>query len=116
MPGIVGLFTRKPKAAAEEELRRMMAPLGHQPSYKKGTWSNPDAGVYVGWVARQGSFSDGMPLQNESGNLSLIFSGEEFPAPNTKSELKKKGHAFGDGASYLVHLAEDDPKFPTSLN
>jgi len=45
-----------------------------------GTWSDPTQGVYVGWVAREGSFSEGMPLQNERGDVTLVFSGEESPS------------------------------------
>ena len=49
-------------------------------------------GVYLGWVARKGSFSDGMPLCNERGDVILVFSGEEYPEPGTARRLKERGH------------------------
>ena len=73
--------------------------------------------MYVGWVARKDSFSDGMPMRNERGDVALVFSGEEFPEPGTAQHLKERGHELdGAGPSYLVHLYEEDPSFPAGLN
>ena len=73
--------------------------------------------MYVGWVARKDSFSDGMPLRNERGDVVLVFSGEEFPEPGTVQHLKERGHEFDvAGPSYLAHLYEEDPSFPAGLN
>jgi len=117
MPGIVGLLTRMPRATAERELRRMVEALLHEPFYGAGTWCDESLGVYIGWVARKGSFADGMPLWNERGDVVLVFSGEEFPEAGTARRLKEKGHTLDtDGPSYLVHLAEEDPSFPAGLN
>lgn len=117
MPGIVGLVTKKPREWVEAQLGRMVEALRHEPFYVTGTWRDEAMGVYVGWVARKGSFSDGMPLANERGDMVLVFSGEEFPEPGTASELKAHGHEFEpDGPAYLVHLAEEEPTFPACLN
>ena len=117
MPGIVGLITKKPRAWAEPQLQRMVAALGHESFYESGTWRDESAGVYVGWVAKRGSFSDGMPLCNERKDTMLVFSGEEFSQPGIACRLKEKGHDVGPGeAAYLVHLAEEDATFPKNLN
>lgn len=117
MPGIVGCITRMPRERAEAEVRRMTGTLLHEDFYDAGTWSDEAQGVYVGWVARRGSFSDGMPLRNERGDVVLAFSGEEFPEPGTPQRLKARGHELDvTGASYLVHLYEEDPSFPAGLN
>ena len=95
----------------------MVQALRHEPFYRTGTWSDESLGVYVGWVVRQDSFSDGMPLWNESCDVGLVFSGEEFPQPDTSRALAERGHRVAAaGPSYLVHLAEEDPSFPTGLN
>jgi asparagine synthase (glutamine-hydrolysing) len=95
----------------------MLDSLLHESFYTSGTWIDAAKGIYVGWVAREGSFADGMPLQNESGDVSLVFSGEEFPAPGTASALQARGHAVAeDGPSYLVHRYEEEPDFPKGLN
>jgi hypothetical protein len=91
MPGIVGLITKMPKERAEAELSRMVRAQRHNPSFVTGTWSDEDIGAYVGWVVRKNSFADVMPLTNESGNISLVFSGEEYPEPGTASRLKERG-------------------------
>jgi asparagine synthase (glutamine-hydrolysing) len=117
MPGIVGLITRMPRERAERELRHMVEALRHENFYTTGTWLDETLGVYVGWVAREGSFCEKMPLQNERGDVTLVFSGEEFPAPETIRNLRERGHQVEeDEASYLVHVYEDDSTFPANLN
>jgi asparagine synthase (glutamine-hydrolysing) len=117
LPGIVGLFTNRPRPIAERELREMLKSLCHESFYASGTWIDEAQGIYVGWVARKGSFADGMPLRNETGDVTLVFSGEEFPEPGTISSLQARGHAVTqDGASYLVHQYEDERDFPKALN
>jgi asparagine synthase (glutamine-hydrolysing) len=118
MPGIVGLITRMPREEAERQLREMVRSLCHETFYVSGTWADEGLGVYVGWVARKKSFSDGMPLQNEQGDVLLVFSGEEFPEPGTAQKLKERGHDLElTGPSYLVHLFEDRPhSFFSELN
>jgi asparagine synthase (glutamine-hydrolysing) len=117
MPGIVGLITKMPRARAERETAQMAEALCHESSYVTGTWVDEKLGVYVGWVARRNSFSDQMPICNEAGDTSLIFSGEEFPEPGGARRLKERGHMFREeGPSYLVHLYEENPAFLVGLN
>src|SRR5438094_392680 len=117
MPGIVGLLTRMPRERAESELLRMVEALRHENFYVTGTWVEESLGVYVGWAARKDSFSDGMRLRNERGDVVLVFSGEEFPEPGIVRRLKEQGHRFDmAGPSYLVHHYEEDPSFPARLN
>lgn len=117
MPGIVGLITKMHRPRAEAELLRMVEALRHEDFYKTGTWIDESLGLYVGWSALEGSFSDGMPLANEQGDISLVFSGEEYPKPGTARGLKDRGHSFDlRGSSYLVHLYEEDQSFPAGLN
>ncbi len=59
MPGIVGLITRMPREKAEQELRAMVGTMRHEEYYVTGTWMDESLGVYVGWSARAGSFSEG---------------------------------------------------------
>jgi asparagine synthase (glutamine-hydrolysing) len=117
MPGIVGLITRLPLESAEPQLLRMVEAIHHESFYRTGTWVDKSVGAYVGWTARKNSFSDEMPLCNERGDVSLVFSGEEYPEPGTACCLKKRGHSLdAEGSSYLVHLYEEDPTFPVGLN
>jgi asparagine synthase (glutamine-hydrolysing) len=117
LPGLVGLITKMPQAIAELQLLAMVKCLRHEPFYNCGTWSDPELGIYVGWVARRGSFADGMPARSEDGEVTLFFSGEEFPDPDLKRALRKRGHQFSDeDSSYLVHRYEDEADFPKGLN
>src|SRR5208337_1744334 len=117
MPGIVGLITRMPREQAMPQLMRMVSALSHEPFYVAGTWFEESLGTYVGWTARENSFSEGKPLPNERGDVVLVFSGEEFPEPGTAERLRERGHEFDvTGSSYLVHLYEEDQSFPAELN
>ena len=117
MPGIVALITSMPRREAEFQLMKMLGALNSEPSYKTGAWIDQESGVYIGWTARSDGLSDEMPLRNERKDVALVFSGEEFPEPGTAQRLRAQGHQCElDGASYLVHLYEDDPLFPLSLN
>src|SRR5207253_8945583 len=99
------------------QLVLMVESLRHESFFTTGTWIDESSGVYVGWVARKSSFSDGMPVRNERGDVVLVFSGEEFPEPRTAQRLKEEGHELDvHGPSYLVHLYEKDPAFPAGLN
>jgi asparagine synthase (glutamine-hydrolysing) len=95
----------------------MLNTLGHESFYVSGKWIDESLGVYVGWSAQKDSFADGMPLSNETGDVVLVFAGEEFPEPGTAARLIARGHTLGSSeASYLVHLYEEDPSFPAGLN
>ena len=118
MPGIVGLVTSLPRDRAIAEVRRMTSTLLHERFYTTGTWEDSTQGVYLGWVARKGSFCDGMPLVNERNDVAMVFSGEEYPEPGTARRLKASGHRLEslEGPSYLIHLYEEDALFPAGLN
>jgi asparagine synthase (glutamine-hydrolysing) len=117
VPGIVGLITKMPRAWAEAQLQRMVEALRHESFYVTGTWIDESLGVYVGWAARENSFSDGMPIHNERNDVVLVFSGEDYPEPGTARRLKERGHeCAADGPAYLVHLYEEDSCFPKNLN
>lgn len=117
MPGIVGLITKKAPIEAEAELRRMVQALLHENFYVSGTVVDPILGIYAGWVTRKGSFSDPMPCQNETKDLTLVFSGEDFSRPEAGRPGTSNGHTKeGTLGKYLVGLAERDVTFPACLN
>lgn len=117
MPGIVGLITKSLHENAEQILLQMVKTICHEPFYVSGTHIDKTLGVYAGWVARQNSFADAMPLVNERGDVTLLFAGEDFPAPDTVQRLKIRGHTVEpEGPAYLVHLYEEDAAFPAGLN
>ena len=118
MPGIVGIigitYPEKNSIAIREMVRCMM----HEPFYTSGTYINEQLGLWLGWVSHSGSFSDCMPVWNETKNICLIFSGEDFREPGELQSLRARDHNFStDDASYLVHLYEETgTKFFEKLN
>ena len=117
MPGIVGLITRRPSAHATMQLATMLKTIQHEDFYTSGSFVDESMGAYIGWTALEGSFSDGMPLSNENGKVSLVFSGEEYPDPAVVRGLRNRGHQVDLAEStYLVHLYEENPDFVENLN
>jgi len=117
VPGIIGILTRKPRNHAEVELRKMLKALRHEDFYVTGTWVDEPLGVYVGWVDRKGSFSETMPICDERGEVTLVFSGEEYSESGTFSYVKEGGHALETQAlSYLLRSYEESSSFPARLN
>ncbi len=117
MPGIVGFVTKAPRECVAPRLLSMLEAIRHDSSYRTGIWVDESIGLYVAWAARANSFSDGMPLSNERGDLVLVFSGEEYPDPGVLYQLRTKGHMLnGKVSSYLVHLLEESHGSPACLN
>jgi len=112
MPGIVGLITKKPQSWAQPTVLRMLKAVCHEPFYSTGTWSDEALGAYVGWTALKDSFADGMPLHDKSGNVSLIFSGEDCTSEG--SAARQNGNP-AKALSYLVSAYEKSG-FPAGLN
>ena len=115
MPGLVGLITRMPRPEAEVQLRKMLKGICHEDFYSSGTWIDESLGVYVGWTALKGSFCEGMPLYNESRDVCLIFSGEEY----SDRRSRVRGGESGGGSSecaYLVGEYQRNRRFVQELN
>ncbi len=90
----------------------MVKSIHHESFYETGTWIDESLGIYLGWAVIKNSFCDRIPLCNEKGDIVLIFSGEDFPDPETAGCLKERGHSFQtDGPEYLVHLYEEIQRF-----
>jgi asparagine synthase (glutamine-hydrolysing) len=116
MPGIVGFISKAPRERAELRLRSMVEAIRHESFYEVGTWIEESAGLYVGWAIPKNSFAGGMPVHNETGDITLVFSGQEY-SPDIARQLREQGHAVSDGsAAYLAHWYEQDPNFPAGLN
>lgn len=117
MPGIIGLQTRMPRGWAEAQLNRMVEALQHEKFYVSGTWVDESLGLYVGWVARENSVSAGMPHRNERGDLTLIFSGEDFSGFHVGQYAADQMESVRTNIStYLIRHAEADSNFLCSLN
>ena len=92
MPGLVGLITQMPEPQAREQLARMVQAIHHEPFYTCGTWADPSIGVYIGWVARQGSFSEACQC-----TTSTAISRSYFPARITPNREQRR--SFGSAVT-----------------
>jgi len=108
MPGIAGMISRRPGHECESLVRTMVASMVHEPFYTPGMYGVPEMGMYAGWVALEHSFAAAQVFFNENKDIALIFSGECFVDPETRSRLKTAGHTLqrtqGD---WLVHFYEE---------
>lgn len=115
MPGIFGLIANLPQREAESRLGRMSDSVATESFYSMGHWRDVKLGVYAGWVALRGTFSDGMPIENPTSDTVLVFSGEEFSARGEAED--RPFHALAtDARSHILNAYEHDPQFPVNLN
>lgn len=117
MPGIVGIISRRPASDCEDLVRSMIASMQHERFYASGMYSVPQLGVYGGWVAAENSFATGQPFLNERNDIALIFSGECFLDPETRTRLRRNGHEIQNNNAWLIHLYEEEgERFFEKLN
>jgi asparagine synthase (glutamine-hydrolysing) len=108
MPGIVAIVGSGSPEANATTLRRMMDCMLHEPVYTSGTYFNEALGIWIGWINRPESFTDCMPVWNETHDVCLVFSGEDFADKSLTNDLRAGGHKFdSENATYLVHLYEE---------
>src|SRR5437773_9569237 len=109
MPGLAGIISQKPPEECESLVRSMIASMKHEHFYTSGVYAAPEMGVYGGWVAHENSCAAGQVFFNEDKDIALLFSGECFVDPETRTGLRQKGHELGQAAgSWLVHLYEEE--------
>lgn len=108
MPGIVGFVPSTDRPLSKGKIvEQMVAPMLHESSYVSGTLVEETSGLAVGWVCHRGSFSDCLPIWNETRDVCLVFVGEDFRDEADLRQLREDGHSFeGDKAGYIVHLYE----------
>jgi asparagine synthase (glutamine-hydrolysing) len=118
MPGIAGIIGTNFQGENRKALDEMVKCMMHERSYTLGTYVNEKLGLWIGWVNHEGSFSDCMPVRNETKDICLIFSGEDYTDKSGIESLIVKGHELDtDNACYLVHLYEEmGLKFIEKLN
>lgn len=118
MPRLVGLITGLPRKLCEERLNLMLGTIRHEAFYKHGLYLDLEMFTHIGWTCHKRSFTDCMPIVNESRDIILYFAGEVFPDSEQILDLRRKSHEFTEGdASYLVHLYEEmGDKFFGDLN
>jgi asparagine synthase (glutamine-hydrolysing) len=118
MPGILGIIGRGSPEEKTSALQQMMKCMMHETSYTSGSYINERLGLWVGWVCHSASFADCMPVWNETKDVCVIFSGEDFTDTTAIESLRARGHECNwDDASYLVHFYEEmGLKFIERLN
>jgi asparagine synthase (glutamine-hydrolysing) len=118
MPGIVGIVSQRSPEECESLVKSMASSMEHESFYESGMYSVPEMSIYAGWVAHETSFATGQPFFNERRDVVLLFSGECFVNPETRTGLRQKGHDVRQAAgSWLVHLYEEEgDRFFEKLN
>lgn len=86
----------------------MLGTMLHETSYTSGTLMLEQLGVSAGWTSHGGSYSDCLPIWNETKDICLLFAGESLLDGSDLTDLQARGHVFDPhNASCLVHLYEE---------
>jgi asparagine synthase (glutamine-hydrolysing) len=108
MPGITGIIGVNSIEGHAHRIRLMTDVMLHEPFYSSGTYINESLKVCVGWVSHPNSFTDCMPIWNETKDVCIFFSGEDFTETEVIEQLRTRGHSCDDqNANYIVHLYEE---------
>jgi asparagine synthase (glutamine-hydrolysing) len=108
MPGISGIISKIKSEIAQEQLTSMIQSMHKESMYNIGSYSNVEHEVYMGWSCHRDSFSDCMPIENETKDIVLFFSGESFADREEIDVLRENGHNFDpSNSSYLLHAYEE---------
>src|ERR1041384_4796854 len=99
MPGIVGIVHKFAQPRLGPAAREMLRCLMHEPFYQSGTLNDKKLCLEAGSSCQQGSYSDCLPIWNESKDICLVFCGEHFS--------NHTGNGSSSAAS-LVGLYEED--------
>lgn len=91
MPGIAGIVSRKSPDECRHLVQTMLECMSYESFYVSGTHSNPDLGVYGGWVANQGSFPAGQVFSNPQKDITLLFAGECFKHSEEGTQTTESG-------------------------
>ena len=86
MPGLVGIISPIAGNENRKDLLEMVGTMHQEPFYSVGTYINEKIGLYVGWTCIRGSYSDCMPITNETKDVILFFNGEHH---SSKDELDR---------------------------
>jgi asparagine synthase (glutamine-hydrolysing) len=118
LTGLCGIIGGRRREESRVRLETMVSALRDEPFYRSGSYVREDIGFSAGWTCHPGSFGDGLPVQNETGDVLLFIAGEVHLDRGTRAWLKERGHVVdGLGATTLVHLYEEHgPGFVAGLN
>jgi asparagine synthase (glutamine-hydrolysing) len=108
MPGLVGIIGERARRDGEAVLKTMLASTEHERFHVSRTQGDARLGLWAGWTCLKGAFADHPAIWNETKDVCLIFSGEEFSDRAEADALRAKGHTFeAEGPAWLVHLYEE---------
>jgi asparagine synthase (glutamine-hydrolysing) len=109
MPGIAGIITRNPDGhLSEAQLSKMLLAMRHDSSAAQGSFSDPERGIYLGWVNHAGICSS---AASADGDITVVSHGEHFS--HRPEEL---GAGDGTPAAILRAFEGDPDVFPRTLN
>jgi asparagine synthase (glutamine-hydrolysing) len=109
MCGIAGVFDRsRRQAAAETDLRRMLAALRHRGPDEFGVLLDGEAGLGSARLSIIDLAGGSQPIANEDETLWIVFNGEIFNYIELRAELEAQGHRFRTrtDTEVVLHLYE----------
>ena len=108
MCGIAGIIGKTPKKA--ETIKNMVDIITHRGPDEDGFYSDKDVAFGMRRLSIIDLSTGKQPIENEDGNLSIVFNGEIYNSHELYEELKGKGHVFKtkSDTEVLIHLFEEE--------
>lgn len=110
MCGICGFIGDKENK--EDILQNMMRVMRHRGPDSEGTYCTDEAALGFCRLSIIDLEDGAQPMENENGNMALVFNGEIYNYQGLRKELQKKGHIFANhsDSETLLHGYEEYDK------
>lgn len=110
MCGICGFIGNKENK--EDILKNMMRVMRHRGPDSEGTYCTDEAALGFCRLSIIDLEDGAQPMENENGNMALVFNGEIYNYQGLRKELQKKGHIFANhsDSETLLHGYEEYDK------
>lgn len=108
MPGIAGIFSAAP--TTQIDLERMASCMLHESWYRAGNYSAPELGCHIAWTSHGGTHDEPKPTWNDTGDVCLVFSGEDFSDPRRSvppAHAQSRKSADAPTLKYLLDAYEE---------
>jgi len=108
MCGIAGIIGKTPKKT--ETIQKMVDIITHRGPDEDGFYEDKDVAFGMRRLSIIDLSTGKQPIENEDGNLSIVFNGEIYNYHELYEELKGKGHVFKtkSDTEVLIHLFEEE--------
>ncbi|HQO64473.1 MAG TPA: asparagine synthase-related protein, partial [Syntrophorhabdus sp.] len=115
MSALFGILSKKRADVCKQYVETMLSSMSYEDFYIKGTYSNPEMGIYLGWTCHPDSCYECPPVISNSKDIFIYFAGELYHNQQSdRSKQIKPGSDYQD--AFILSYEKHGDNFPKDLN